>query len=558
MSKRKVELDEAKKILNNDKIFYSGNNKFNVLDVGKYHSGITLEIPQEWDVNDRNLTDNPIAYMELRKLTDGMNIDFDGKAELLLGKYRLSKNGKPVFELTEPIKAKDALIRVAWGGAFNKTRGQHKGYANEVGATYYVQRSSNGGGAGKDYWILPVGFVNGRESRDVSDILKEVQEKKDARIAEADAYLEQKEKERQESIKNRERIIQEIQPIISEIQSVNPESKFELGDEYIEYGIRWMRRSSRYNDSVVNDLQELLEKEISKKTARDEFMPQYKEMEEVILSIESKLQYYDEYVRVDTKDFYLGRNTYGYNTNDYVKFVEDVSIYREKFEKMQEDARRKVEEMKKAEELRRLKQEAKENGYPEEFEFWNRVGGKTGLSHAYVIRKDGSIREPDDNRLRNNNHRHLTNWLNTADGTQVYNQIMPGEIIISYVANHIDNPHIFNVEWADGEINDLQLETLFEEFQDLDATAIDKEDNEITSIREWAKNASKEKSKVCRTQLKINDANIEKTEEQEFAETIVNCANKKVEVRNTNAQAKQLLNDYEQQLPKQKIWEGNQ
>ena len=159
MSKKKVTLEEAKEILGSDKIFYNGNRKFNVVDSGKYHSGITIEIPQEWTIDKRRKPESPISYISAKELTDGMNIDFDGDASILLGRYRLSKNGRPVFELTEPTKARDTLIRVSWGGAFNRTRGQYEDYAKEVGASFFTRRSSNGGGAGNDYWILPVDFV---------------------------------------------------------------------------------------------------------------------------------------------------------------------------------------------------------------------------------------------------------------------------------------------------------------------------------------------------------------------------------------------------------------
>ena len=128
MSKKKVTLEEAKEILGLDKIFYNGNRKFNVVDVGKYNSGITIEIPQEWTINESRKPESPIKYISSKELTDGMNVDFDGDARILLGKYRLSKNGRPVFEITEPTKAKDTLIRVSWGGAFNKTRGQYSDY----------------------------------------------------------------------------------------------------------------------------------------------------------------------------------------------------------------------------------------------------------------------------------------------------------------------------------------------------------------------------------------------------------------------------------------------
>ena len=60
MSKKKVTLEDAKEILGSDKIYYNGNNKFNVVDVGKYNSGITIEVPQEWTINKNRKPENPM------------------------------------------------------------------------------------------------------------------------------------------------------------------------------------------------------------------------------------------------------------------------------------------------------------------------------------------------------------------------------------------------------------------------------------------------------------------------------------------------------------------
>ena len=180
MSKKKLSLEEAKALLGNDKVFYNGRNKFNVVDGGKYHSGITIEIPQDWTIDKSKKPQSPFNYRKCRELTAGMNIDFDGDAEILLGNYRLSKNNRPVFEVSTPTKAKYVLVRVSWGGAFNNSRGQYDSYAKEIGATFFRRSSSNGGGVGNDYWILPVDFVFDMDSRDVSEILQTLEDKDSA------------------------------------------------------------------------------------------------------------------------------------------------------------------------------------------------------------------------------------------------------------------------------------------------------------------------------------------------------------------------------------------
>lgn len=262
MSKKKVTLEEAKRILGTDKIFYNGDSKFNVVDVGKYNSGISIVIPQEWNVNKDRQAESPIEYICVKELTDGMNIDFDGNASFMLGEYHLSKNGRPVFEITEPTRAKNILIKVSWGGAFNKTRGQYNNYAKESEALFFTKKSSNGGGMGNDYWILPTNYVKDHESRDVSKILEEIEEKRNERIAQIESYIAQEDSETNSSIENRDRILANIQPIIQSIQKINPEFTYDAKTENFTYREKstWGARSKRYTDDLVRELTEILAK----------------------------------------------------------------------------------------------------------------------------------------------------------------------------------------------------------------------------------------------------------------------------------------------------------
>ena len=55
------------------------------------------------------------------------------------------------------------------------------------------------------------------------------------------------------------------------------------------------------------------------------------------------------------------------------------------------ETQRKEEEIKQKVKLEKLKKEAKEKGYPEKYSHFNRLSGKTGLSHAYVIEYRKSV-----------------------------------------------------------------------------------------------------------------------------------------------------------------------
>lgn len=547
MSKKKVTLEEAKEILGSDKIFYNGNRKFNVVDAGKYNSGITIEVPQEWNINKKRKAESPINYISAKELTDGMNIDFNGDANILLGRYRLSKNGRPVFELTDPTKASDTLIKVSWGGPFNKTRGKYKEYANEVGALFYTQRSSNGGRAGNDYWVLPVDFVRDMEPRDVSTILANIEQKENDRIAEIDNFIEQEDLEIKSSIENRDRILGQIKPIIQSIQTFNSEFEYKDGTDSFTYKERRYSypETRRYKDELTKEMAGLLEKEQNQKTARDTYKPMYQEMESVLSTLNISISYNDTNVTLNDTTSYFRYEDYSYSQEGYNTFIDDITEYQEEKAREQEEARIKAEELRRAAELKIRKDAAKEKGYPEEFKFWNRLDGATNLGHAYVIESDGTIREPDYNNLSNWNHAYkYSDWKNEADGNQGYKQILPGEVIISYTKDYTAVPYIFNVEWADGEITEAQLEVICNELEEKATFAENVKREKITDVREWAISAVKAKAMKCKKQLIVK----EQDQEKSFAEEIVDLAGKKSVAKDRNTQASQLSQAYENQL----------
>lgn len=550
MSKKKITLEEAKEVLGSDKVFYNGTKKFNILDVGKYNSGITIEVPQEWNIDKKRNPESPINYVEARALTDGMNIDFDGTASVLFGKYRLSKNGRPVFELTEPTKAKDVMIEVSWGGAFEKSRGQDNRYAEEVGATFFTRRSSNGGGAGHDYWILPVDFVMDMEPRDVSGILANIEQKENERIAEIDEYIEHEDLEIKNSIENRSRVLEQITPIIQSIKELD--SEFECFTDHDSFKYRspmtGLTQTRRYTDNLIEEISGILEYEQNTKNARDTYKPMFEEMECVLKTLNINITYCKTHASIRAPKSYIVCNHFKYDQEGYNSFINEITKYQEREAREQEEARRKADELKRIAELKNKKEKAKEMGYPEVFEFENRKGGATGLSHAYVIESDGTIREPDYNNLHNRNHKfRYQDWKNDADGVQGYEQLFPGEIIVSYTKSCTSQPFIFNVEWADGDITEEQIDTIYDELDEKADFADTVDGTEITHLEKWARAAVKAKAEECKKQL----ISIRNNQDNSFAEEIVDLAEEAVIAKEKNAQARQLAKEYEEQLEKQ-------
>ena len=553
MSKKIVELEEAKEVLKSDKVFYNGGDKFNYVDVGKYNSGITIEIPREWIIDKNRNPESPIKYIYEKRLTSGMNIDFDGGASFILGKYRLSKNGRPVFEITPPTQAKDVMILVDWGGAFNSTRGQYEEYAKEVGATFFRRKSSNGGGTGCDYWILPVGFVKDMKPRDVSVILKEIELKEQERIKEIDRYLEQEELEKKKSRENREEILERIIPIIDNIKTFKPDFEYEAKEENFiykesEYSCTYEKR---YTEDLIGQFNKILEREKEKKEAREKYKPMFQEMEKTIKTLGLSIMYHDYDVSVNMHSAYDRR--YSYSHEGYVSFIDELTSYQEKIKREEEEARIKAEELKREVEWRIKTDDAKENGYPENFEFYNRLSGATGLSHAFVVERDGTIREPDYNNLRNNNHKYkCRDWSNFADGTQGYRQILPGELIFTYTKDYTAVPYIFDIKWVDGEITEAQIDALYENVEEMLHFARNTEFEEIKDFKIWIKNKVKSKIKECRKQLVMK--NEEKAQGESLDEEIVELAQEKKKEEEKNRKAKELMKDY---IRQQELKENN-
>ena len=521
MAKKKVTLEEAKKLLGTEKIFLNGDDKFNFLDFGKFGSGFTIVIPQEWNLNSDGKPESPISSKSVKELTDGMNIDFDGEATVLFGIYRLSKTGKNVFELTNPKNAKDVFIDVNWGGAFNKARGQDKYAAEEAKAKAYVKKTSNGGGLGVDYWVLPVNYVKDMPDRDVSEILDKVEADENERVARNEEIYKDNEEKKNESLANKDRILEEIQPIIDEIKQYNENYEVSFKDYTISYLSKEnYHKEKRYLDEVVSEIKEVLEQEKEFKKSREKFLPQFQNLEKILNELGAKFEIERGEIKIRGGGKYFNYDRYKYNDEGLNSFVEKLSSAKEQFEEDKIKREKEIEELKKKEAQEKLENDSKEKGYPSNFTFWNRLTGATGNSHAFVIRKDGTIRQPDENELRNKNHEYkYSDWLNFADGNQKYKQICEGEIVVSYTKENSSTPYVINLEWSDGTLTNEQIEIIKEKLSFDEASSIVGENNKkVDSIEEWISKSVSEKTPKFREQLNIKENNDREQLEKEVEE----------------------------------------
>lgn len=76
----------------------------------------------------------------------------------LRGEYFVSKKGTKCFRISP--HGREVLYRYTWGGAFLKSRGHYAGPDKVPQMIYFRRASSNGGGNGYTYFILPVGYIH--------------------------------------------------------------------------------------------------------------------------------------------------------------------------------------------------------------------------------------------------------------------------------------------------------------------------------------------------------------------------------------------------------------
>ncbi len=110
---------------------------------GKYCPNITILVNHPNDLN----------FQFERTNNSKFNLE-KGKLSFIEGDFRISKNKKPIFDMTKNTK-KHLLIRDDWGGPFNKTRGYQLEKLEPK--LHYRRASSNGGGTGSDFIVIEKG-----------------------------------------------------------------------------------------------------------------------------------------------------------------------------------------------------------------------------------------------------------------------------------------------------------------------------------------------------------------------------------------------------------------
>lgn len=475
--KKTLTLAEAKAIYGDT--CFETETSFGVNKFGKYRPNMTFIIPKEFFIDKDGSPIDPISFVSDRDITDNMNIGWHGSAEVLFGDFWRSKKGGACFRPKDPRHARHLLIRVDWGGAFKSTRGVSSDYAEEVGATYFRSASSNGGGTGYDYWVLPVGFTRIIRDEEIDGDAPKVDRtvlfaqrakayrEKHAKlqreiIEEADKFHREKAASEEESRKARAEQLSRVEALEARLNALREvggycidsltigETYFELGDtEYLFTTDKVVEAEAR-----VAYLDELVAKGEAEKAefenSKAEFEPRYEALRSRIekcgLTLEIRRSNWSSVGWIAKVD----SNAYLMSEDEVAKLIAVI----EKAERKQAEAAAK-----------RLKEaavaEAKASGLPSNVRIWHRSGA-TNAGQGWVISPNGMDRDYDE--IENPRPRYQ------SEGYAIWRQIMPGEVVLRWAHASTAAEHEFEVLFRPEELTDAQLERVFEIEQELEST----------------------------------------------------------------------------------------
>ena len=139
-----------------------------------------------------------------------------------------------------------------------------------------------------------------------------------------------------------------------------------------------------------------------------------------------------------------------HNSDRTVPYSKDTITVLEEFITKQEEKRRIEQEqeaerqrlLRAQEEEQRKKEEAKAMGLPSDVRIWHRIGANKDCGDGWVIKPDGSFCEPTQFEPK----KYLSH-----DGHKIWEQILPGEVVLSWKKYFISAEHEFEVVYMPKE-----------------------------------------------------------------------------------------------------------
>ena len=187
---------------------------------------------------------------------------------------------------------------------------------------------------------------------------------------------------------------------------------------------------------------------------------------------DNSLRFYSNVVRVGIK---TDSKSYRYSEEGLAQFKSDLPIFEEEYQTiLREKAEAEAKAKAKAEEEARIAQakaeaeakkaiaeaEAKEMGLPGDIRLWHRDGA-TNAGEAWVISPNGMERGCDfvDTMVCGSNSKR---YHQKYEGDHVWNQILPGELVLYWSHAYTAAPHKFEVIYRPETLTEAQLERVAE------------------------------------------------------------------------------------------------
>lgn len=459
------------KALYGDKVVETARS-FVIIAYGKYLPGISF-------VLHKGFGGDPLEYRQdppTKKMVANMGISFgapESGVSVLFGDFWLSRYGKPHFRPKSPQTATHVIVKVGWGGCGQpRTRGA---WSAPDGVTYFRRASSNTGGAGYDYYVVPIGYhliydemggdaVGVKDSEQAAEIRRSYKEYDEMIAARKRAEAKAKAKAEAASRKARPELLPRLaraQARLDELKSGNPDTSYptlEPGETTFKFG--WSdklyteenvaeveRKISRWEEQAVEELRQLV--------ARTKFQPQYEALSQRVEKLGLALNFSEEKVHWTGRGSYHGG--YSYTQAGIESFTADLI---RKEEEAAKEARERAAAIAKAS----AEAEAAKLGLPQNIRIWKRTGGATNCGMGWVIKPDGSDRERDG--IENSNPRRAERL---DEGYLFWRQVLPGELVLSWSKATTAGEHHFEVVYSPELVTEAQLERVAEIQQELEA-----------------------------------------------------------------------------------------
>lgn len=491
--KKTITIVEARKMFGEN--CFETETGFLVNIFGKYCPNITFVVGKEVELDANGKPINPLQYSSDREVTDSMNMDFDGEATFMFGDFWRSKKGGACFRPKNPGVAKDLLVRVDWGGPFNSHRGTYPDEAKVIeGVKYFRRASSNGGGAGYDYWVVPVGFfrvlhideIDGETKADHTAEFerrakayreKHARLQREASEANDKAYKAKLVAE-EESRQAKAGLVARLEAVEKRLIPLNEffgkhcwgRKAFEILDSYFRientrylYTEENVRKAEQWIANQEQSVAEAKAKWAARDAAKAEFESKFLGLEARFVGIgwrmkttsSEKVKVLEPYVR------YWNYCTYHEESaHEFAYSEEGLKDCVAMLESKEVEIREKREAKEAAERLKKAQEEAKALGLPSNVRLWHR-SGVTNAGKAWVITPKGMDRECDsvDTSVCGSNSKR---YHQSYEGDHVWDQIMPGELVIYWSHAYTAAPHEFKVIYRPETPTEAQLERVAE------------------------------------------------------------------------------------------------